>query len=152
MPCTLGTRTRGTAIIHHGVHAARQRGGTGPWAQGPVPGRSEVVLEDDFGRVVPVSSVNLARSLRSPAGDLGQVLDSIQVPASLGWLGRGALEGPGRASQGLLGGPGTPDPGTWDPDPGCLGPLDPGILGPGSRVILAILARIWQTRSVLSEV
>ena len=62
------------------------------------------------------------------------MLDRIQVPASQGWLGWRGLEGPRRASQGLLGGPDTLDPGIWDPDPGTLGPLDPGIWDPGSRI------------------
>ena len=71
---TLGTRRRlaaGMAVPVSGARGDAQRGGTGPWAQGPVRSPAEVVPEDNFGNVVPVSSVDLARSSGSPQGDPG---------------------------------------------------------------------------------
>ena len=59
------------------------------------------------------------------------MLDRIQVPASLGWLGQGALEGPERPSQGLPEALGPPDPGSRDPDPGSW---DPRIRAAGTRI------------------
>ena len=61
----------GMSVPVSGACGDARRGGTGPWAQGPVLVPAEVVLEDNFGIVVTVSSVDRARSPRSPMGDLG---------------------------------------------------------------------------------
>ena len=87
---------------------------------------------------LPISSAGSVRSSGSPQGDPEEVLDRIQVQGSLGCPGWEPLEGPEGASQGLLGGPGTLDPGSWDPGSGAPGTLDPGSRDPDP----GILARI----------
>ena len=113
------------------------RDGTGPWAQGPVPGPREVVLEDNFTVAVTASSVDLARSPGSPSGDPGVVLDRIQVQASQGWPGLRAWRVRNQGSRALQGPGSGPSRAPQTPGSGpSRAPQTPGsgLPGPGSRV------------------